>query len=240
MTLRRRVLQGAAAGGLTLWMSRLLAAGNQPVAPGIRQMSGDVRINGQVATEGRLVMVGDTVSTGANSRVVYVVGQDAYLVRDNSQVQHLAEGTKGVLRVLTGKVLAVFGKGDKRIETTTSTVGIRGTGVYLEVAPDEVYFCLCYGKADVKPLAAPQEVFSLQTYHHEKPMVIGRAPGAAAMRAAEVHNHTDDELFMLEALTGRRPPFVYGGGSRYGSGTGGEGGGSGSGSGGGAAATGPN
>lgn len=204
---RRRVLQGLTAGGLGLWMSRLLAAGNTPVAPGLRQIMGDVRVNGQLATEGRVVMVGDTVTTGPNSRVVYVLGQDAYLLRDNSRVEHLSDGAKGVLRVVTGKVLAVFGKGDKRIETSTATVGIRGTGAYLEVSPEQVYFCLCYGKADIMPLADPTEAMSIQTRYHEKPMVIGRERGSV-MRAAPVVNHTDDELIMLEALTGRKPPFL--------------------------------
>ncbi len=101
-------------------------------------------------------MVGDAVTTGPNSRVVYVLGQDAYLLRDNSRVEHQFDGVKGVLRVVTGKVLAVFGKGDKRIETSTATVGIRGTGAYLEVAADQVYFSLCYGKADITPLAEPR------------------------------------------------------------------------------------
>ena len=215
---RRRVLQGLTAGGLGLWMSRLLAAGAQPVAPGLRQIEGDVRVNGQPAAEGRVVMVGDAVTTGPNSRVVYVLGQDAYLLRDNSRVEHQFDGVKGVLRVVTGKVLAVFGKGDKRIETSTATVGIRGTGGYLEVAADQVYCCLCYGRADITPLANPAEGLSIETRYHEKPMVIGRAPGAV-MRAAAVINHTDDELVMLEALTGRKPPFLAptsGGGNRQG------------------------
>lgn len=204
---RRRVLQGLTAGGLSLWMSRLLAAGAQPVAPGLRQIEGDVRVNGQPAAEGRVVMVGDTVTTGPSSRVVYVLGQDAYLLRDNSRVEHQFDGVKGVLRVVTGKVLAVFGKGDKRIETSTATVGIRGTGAYLEVAPEQVYFCLCYGRADIIPLANPADGMSIETRYHEKPMVIGREPGDV-MRAAPVINHTDDELIMLEALTGRKPPFL--------------------------------
>ena len=41
------------------------------------------------------------------------------------------------LRLLTGKMLAVFGPNNpQRIATATATIGIRGTGVYAEADPD--------------------------------------------------------------------------------------------------------
>ena len=58
-----------------------------------------------------------------------------------------------VLRLLTGAVASVWGRGTSRqIVTPTLTAGIRGTGVYTEVFPQQdhrSYFCNCYGTVDI-------------------------------------------------------------------------------------------
>ena len=33
--------------------------------------------------------------------------------------------------------------------TKNASIGIRGTGVYMESDPEQTYFCTCYGPADV-------------------------------------------------------------------------------------------
>ena len=44
----------------------------------------------------------------------------------------------------------MFPKGRQlRLTTQTATIGIRGTGVYVEAEPSQTYFCTCYGIADV-------------------------------------------------------------------------------------------
>lgn len=183
------------------------AAGNKLAAPGFYKVSGKVSINGQPAREGMLVNAGDTIVTGSGSEAIYVIGQDAYLQRDNSAVAVAGDILKSGLRVLNGKLLSVFGKGNKRIETATATIGIRGTGCYLEASAEKTYFCLCYGLADIALARDSQSVRTVQTTHHEQPLYLHADP-RQGMAMAPMINHSDAELVMLENLVGRLPPFV--------------------------------
>lgn len=205
---RRQLLKGIAALTIAEQLGFLHAAwalGDKLPPPGIFRLKGEVRINGKLAREGTLVQAGDVITTGAQSEAIYIIGKDAYLQRDRSTVSLSGDALKGGLRVITGKLLAVFGKGDKRIETGTATIGIRGTGCYIEAAENKVYFCLCYGTADIASNKAPDKVETIQTEHHEHPVIL-HANGSQ-MEAAEMINHTDSELILLESLLGRVPPF---------------------------------
>lgn len=182
---------------------------------GIRAIKGEVSLNGQAARAGMPVNPGDTIRTGAGSEAIYVIGQDAYLQRDHSVVTLVTDTLKSGLRMVNGKLLAVFGKGDKQLETATATIGIRGTACYIESAPAKVYFCLCYGAAEITPLADPTRRETVQTKHHDYPLYL-YPDGSRMMVPAKVENHTDDELILLESLVGRTPPFYtsdYVGGS---------------------------
>lgn len=191
-----------------LGLSTTWAAGAQPVEPGFRRLKGDVRINGAPARIGRVVLPGDVITTGAGAEAIYVMGRDAFLLRERSEVGHFAEGTVGVLRVIQGKLLSVFGPGEKSLQTPSATIGIRGTGCYLEAEPDQTYFCLCYGKAELVPVADPSQAVSIQATYHDKPFMVSRESGQSMLNKAPVKNHRDDELIELEALVGRRPPFL--------------------------------
>ncbi len=205
---RRQLLQWLARGGFAWWATHVWAAGAQPLPPGIRQFKGDVRVNGAPAHLGRVVLPNDEVTTGPDGEVVYVLGQDAFLLRGNGAVAHVQEGAKAALRVLQGRLLSVFGPGAKQIQTATATVGIRGTACYVDSVPERVYFCLCYGTADIVPLVDPAQRREVKTRYHDSPFWIGGEPGTEALSPAPVINHTDAELIMLEALVGRRPPFM--------------------------------
>ncbi|WP_296510548.1 FecR domain-containing protein [Rhodoferax sp.] len=185
-----------------------LAMGRLPLVTGVRRVVGEVLLNGQPAKLDQIVMPGDTISTGAQSEVVYVMGNNAYLMREKSTMQFAQEGLVGVLRLVTGKALAVFGPGPKRIETAVATIGIRGTACYMETQEQRLYFCLCYGTADIRPLADATQVKSLTTRYHDMPLYIGSETGPAVFRPAPVINHRDVELIMLEETVGRQPPFM--------------------------------
>src|SRR5712664_1674159 len=73
--------------GLTGLIRKAHAMAGRPYPEGVQDMQGDVRINDVPAKPGVIVKPGDTVTTGANSRAVFVIGKDAYLVRDRSQVK---------------------------------------------------------------------------------------------------------------------------------------------------------
>lgn len=209
---RRGFLQLALLGGLPSGL--LWAAGTRPQPPGLRRVRGDVRVNGEPAQEGRLVLPGDVVTTGADGEAVYVLGIDAHLLRANTEVRHEPQGTPGLLQIVQGKILSVFGPGAKRLETQAAIIGIRGTGCYIEVAPQQTYFCLCYGRAEVVPTAEPSRAFEMVTKYHDRPYLLSTTPGVAPLRDAPVINHTDAELILLEELKGRRPPFMQQGYTR--------------------------
>jgi len=192
------------------WLRRALAAG--AVEKGVYRVRGDVRVNGAPAKEGMDVRAGDVVTTGAASEVVFVTGKDAFLIRANSRVE--AQGALGALvlsglRLLTGAVLSVFSPGERRtLQTSTATIGIRGTAVYLEAEETRTYVCTCYGEADIESTADPSARETVRTTHHEQPRYVMGTGAPQMLMGAPVVNHTDAELSMLESLVGREPPFV--------------------------------
>lgn len=213
MKRRRSLLRALVAAGLlgpagiSGLIREALAAGLTPVAPGMHRIRGTVTVNGQPAREGQLLRAGDTVATGPKSEAVYVIGQDAFMQREKSTVSFAGEAAANVVRVITGGLLSVFGKGEKQLVVPTATIGIRGTGCYVEASEKSVYFCLCYGVAEVAPTANPGRIERIETQHHDRPMMINNDPAMPAMWSAPVVNHTDAELVLLENLTGRWPPF---------------------------------
>lgn len=195
-----------------------LAMGRRPVAPGLYRVEGEVRVNGRPAEAGQLVRPGDIIETGPSSQAVFVVGRDAYLLRAGSRLETVGrEMLIDTLRVVTGKLLSVLGPGTRRIETPTATIGIRGTGIYVEAEPERTYVCTCYGIADIQANDKPEVRETVETKHHERPRyVYGKSmPSIRMIEGAPVINHTDAELVMLEALVGRRPPFLDSGAPPY-------------------------
>lgn len=184
------------------------AAATSSGQTGMRKLRGDVRVNGIAAKLGTLVRAGDTVATGPDSEAIYVMGNDAFLQRANSTVHFGDNVATDFLRVVTGALLSVFGHGAKRLAAQYVTIGIRGTGCYIEEGRQGTFFCLCYGKADVHTAAGGTMAY--ETRHHDRPTMID---ATSARPAAPVTNHTDAELVMLESYVGRKPPFYGGKGS---------------------------
>jgi hypothetical protein len=226
MRLRRSMLKALAAAGvlgpagIAGLVRNALAKGNAPVASGLHKLHGEVLVNAKPAREGQLINPGDTVITGPGSEAIYVIGQDAFLQREGSTINFGADAAQNLMRVVTGKILSVFGKGTRTIQVSTATIGIRGTGCYIEDegsgAKARTYFCLCYGSVELTPGAAPHERESYSTTHHDKPMYIYNDMKMPKMMVpAGVVNHADAELELLESLVGRVPPFYGQGGPRY-------------------------
>jgi len=228
MQLRRRWLKllatvgvfgPAGIGGL---ISQALAMTGVAPSSGVYKLRGQVTVNGKPAQLGQKIGPGDTVVTGPDSEVVFVIGVDAFLQRDQTTLAFGTDAVKEFFRIVTGRVLSVFGKTEQRriLSTGTAILGIRGTGCYIEDegqgATARTYFCLCFGSVDLIPTAAPQEQLSYSTQHHDKPLYVYNDPQKTHMMApATVINHTDAELIMLEALVGRKPPFYGQGGIVY-------------------------
>lgn len=191
-------------------MSQALAAGMLGGLQGVNRLQGTATVNGQAAAVGTPVKLGDRVSTGRGSQAVVVIHDDAFLLRGDTTIDFKGRG--GVLSdmlIASGNVLSVFSKKPMQVKAATASIGIRGTGGYIEVEPKRVYFCLCYGEAVIDgPGMASKTV---KTTHHESPVYLTEDGGIMRAEPGPVLNHTDDELILLESLVGREPPFVASG-----------------------------
>lgn len=207
MPTRREVLLGAAA---VLLVSKALAQNR--VSSGVNRVRGEATINGQPAKQGMAVRAGDSVVTGPNAEMVFIVERDAMLLREKSTLSLVQNG----FRLVTGAVLSVFGPRQRReLRTSTARIGIRGTGVYLEAEESRTYVCTCYGEAILEPVAEPAARETVRTTHHEQPRYVMARGAAQMVMAAPMLNHSDAELELLESLVGRQPPFSGKGFPRY-------------------------
>jgi len=212
MRARRAWLGRAAAIALGMaTLRRALALGSVPA--GVARVSGDARINGKPAVRGMEVRPGDVITTGADGELVFVVGRDAFLARANSRVELSGDAASLVLsglRLVTGALLSVFEPGQrKRVRTTTATIGIRGTAVYVEIDGVRTYVCTCYGVAELVPVDDPAESEIVRTRYHDQPRYIYPRGMPRMIEQAPVINHSDAELVLLENLVGRNVPFPY-------------------------------
>ena len=207
---RRTVLSGLGGAALYFAVQDLFAQGKAP--RGVARVRGDASVNGVAAKRGMVVRPGDTVITGGNGEMVFVIGKDAMLVRADSQIE--TQSAAGAIaasgfRVVTGAILSVFARGRPRIlVTATATIGIRGTGLYIEAAPDRTYVCTCYGEAELASRGDPAVREVVKTRHHEQPRYIMASGAPQMLMSAPVINHSDAELALLEGLHGRRTPFA--------------------------------
>jgi len=206
---RRRALLTLAA-GVGVSAALRLALAQSPAKQGVRTVQGDMRINGKPAEAGTLVRPGDAIVLGEGAVATFAVGQDAFLMRGGSRAELIGSGLLvSALQLVTGRLLAVFGSGgERRLVTSTATIGIRGTGAYIEAEPQRTYFCLCYGTAEVTATrVGARESYS--TRHHDAPRYIYGDGRKEAIVPASVSNHTDAELILLESLVGRSPPQSF-------------------------------
>jgi hypothetical protein len=199
---RRRFLASAA---LLLVVRDLLAAGS--LEKGVYRVAGQARINGAPARRGMEVKAGDVVTTAAGSEIVFVVNRDAFLMRASSRLE-VGGAAADVFRIVTGALLSVYQpQVRKTLHAHTATIGIRGTGIYVESAADKTYVCTCYGEAEIVPLADPGAAETVRTRHHEQPRYVLPKGAPQMMMKAPVINHSDAELELLESLVGRSVPF---------------------------------
>lgn len=174
----------------------------------IVELMGDALLNGQRMLPEHTIQTGDAITTGPHSGVIFVLGNSSFKVRQNTQMvveRGASLNLVSVLRLLTGAVVSVWGKGGaRRIVTPTITVGIRGTGTYTEVMPeqhDRSYFCNCYGTVDVQ--AGADHAIS-QSDYHQSFWAEPEPTGGRLLRAAKAINHTDEELEFLARLVDQR------------------------------------
>jgi len=198
---RRRFLANAAVVPLLLWLPGRAAA-----ASTIHQLEGPVFVNNRQATEATSIKAGDQIVVAHGGKLAMSIGGDAYLLRGGTVLEIAGQGIVSGLRLVTGAMLAVFAKRRKPayIVTSTATIGIRGTGVYLSTQPHRLYTCTCYGETDLR---IGGHVEQISATHHNAHEIAPDSKGLMAMKSMEVIDHTDEELRVLEGYVGRVPPF---------------------------------
>ncbi len=209
---RRSLLAAAAAWtGLGGWQAAIAQQRSNVV-----ELVGDALVNGSRLQTQQSIQTGDQIDTGPGSNLIFVIGNASFQVRQNSRLVVERGSTLNavsLLRLVTGAVASVWGKGQtRRIVTPTMTAGIRGTGVYTEVFPQQnnrTYFCNCYGTVDVQ--AGGQKTVSQASYHQS---FWGEAePNNAGnmLAPAKAINHSDEELEFLARLIDQRTAWQIAG-----------------------------
>ena len=208
---RRSFLQAAAA-----WTAMGGAAIAQAqTRSNIIEISGDATLNGERLTQQHTIQTGDSIVTGPGSTLIFVLGTSAFHVRQNTMMT-VDRGASllaiSLLRLITGAVVSVWGKGNKRlIMTPTITAGIRGTGVYAEIFASQEgrsYLCNCYGEVEVT--AGGDQVLSRSSYHQSFWGEVAPKGGRMLTPAGAI-NHTDEELEFLARLTGQQTAWQIAG-----------------------------
>ena len=189
--------------------------GRLPAGQSIYRISGTASVNDKPATLQTKVSPGDTVKTGKDSELVFVVNTNAMILRGGSNVIIEAEKKEesliiSGLRMLSGALLSVSRNTPMRVRSPTATVGIRGTGFYIEADPEQTYFCTCYGSTEVASNSDPENKENITAKQHDRPVYIFKDNEKGKnIRNATFINHTDLELALIETLVGRSPPFIF-------------------------------
>lgn len=205
-----------AAGQLFGRRPKRMAAGQS-----IYDVTGPVMVNGKLIRRDASISASDRIETGKGAQLIFVVGADAFLLRENSRLELGGSGVfVSTARLLTGALLSVFGSGAKQVDGVTATIGIRGTGLYVESDPDRTYVCTCYGQVDIAASDDPSVRERIVSTHHDAPRYVLRPGASRRIQPAPFKNHTDLELTLIESLVGRTPPFSlfdesYGSPRRY-------------------------
>ena len=186
---------------------------------GFRQIEGEVLLNGRRVSseqmkgpEGVSVPSDASISTGAQASAVFVIGRDAFLMRENSRVElnpNLLDRKKNEIsgfNLRSGAILSVFARNKRTLRTLSALIGIRGTGVYIETDSYKTYVCTCYGTSYMQVIDSPEINETVTTLYHDQPRSIYSRE--KRIDHAPVINHSDQELILLERLVGRVQPFV--------------------------------
>jgi hypothetical protein len=205
---RRFVFTSASIATAAAWLAPARAF-SQGVT-NITGMNGDVLVNGRQLAPDGVIQTGDRVQCGPGSSLGFTINRDAFLVRPNTDMV-ITRGPSlfilGGARLVTGAVLAVFGRSDKprSVITPAVTAGIRGTGFYVEVRPESTYFCTCFGEIELAASNGQRE--TVNSSRHQARRILAANTGATAIAQAPFENHNDVELDRLAVMVGQRAPW---------------------------------
>lgn len=150
-------------------------SGSEKIEAVVTYIRGEVTINNQPGEEGKIVPLGATVKTGADSAVEISFGSQNIFRVEADTITTISIGKKERrIQLQKGSIDAVFDRlgmlsdNDQfRVETPSVVAGIRGTVFYIKVEkPDTTYLCTCHGT--VHQQAADGSVEKEVTAYHHK------------------------------------------------------------------------
>jgi len=193
-----------------------LRAGAQALGM-VQDLSGTVTLNDFPLTRSSALLPGQTIRTGDDGRVWFTLGSDAFFLRPGSSLRLQTVSTArprelviDFLRLVTGALGATFAKGMRRsLVTPTATIGIRGTGVYVEASRELTYACTCFGATELisTPTGSMMESVAVSTENHQARYISRDPVMNMRISRAGLERHTNEEMVRLEALAGRPNPF---------------------------------
>ena len=175
----------------------------------VHELSGEVLLNGVPMARSAGIRAGQTITTGRNGRIWFAVAGDAYFLRPASELRLRPGGVSDTLidalRLVSGALGATFARGANRmLYAQTVTVGIRGTGVYVETTPQETYACTCFGSTELMSVStgSMMERVTISADNH-----VARRIAGDQVVPAPFERHTNEEISRLERMAGRPNPF---------------------------------
>ena len=170
----------------------------------VHELAGRVLLNGRPLERNSVIQPGQTVTTGSDGRVWFTVAGDSFFLRPNTELRlspSVRDSIVQGLRLVSGAFGATFRRGGPRsLVASTVTIGIRGTGVFVETNEETTYVCTCFGAIE---LDAGREPTAVRATHH----AARRIARDGRIVEAPMLNHTDEEISRLERLAGRPYPF---------------------------------
>lgn len=185
-----------------------------PITSEVHDLRGTVRVNGELVTRKTRFKPGDHIVTGNDGYLVFTHGEDAFMLRSRSE---LVVGPRdddpqrmGLFNLVTGALGAVFKRksGFRRVKTSLATIGIRGTGVYVETRGDGTYFCTCWGTTDIQANDNPRDREQIESRNHTPRLISAQAVDGTRFQPATFETHTDQEMDILEKCVNRRSPIL--------------------------------
>jgi hypothetical protein len=211
---RRRMLKLAAlvaAAPVAAWAQTGQPA---PITSEVHDLRGTVRVNGELVTRRTRFKPGDHLITGNDGYLVFTHGEDAYMLRSRSELiigpRDDDSQRMGLFNLVTGALGAVFRRksGFRRVKTNLATIGIRGTGIYVETRGDGTYFCTCWGATDIQANDNPRDREQIESRNHTPRLISAQPVDGTRFKPATFETHTDQEMDILEKCVGRRSPIL--------------------------------
>lgn len=196
-------------------MTALAQAGDPAtVTSEVHELRGNVRVNGELVTRRTRFKPNDHIVTGSDGYLVFTHGDDAFMLRSRSELivgpRDDAPNRLGLFNLVTGAMGAVFRRksGFRRVRTQLTTIGIRGTGIYVETRGDGTYFCTCWGSVDIQANDNPRDREQIESRNHTPRLISAQPVDGTRFQPALFETHTDVEMDILEKCVGRRSPIL--------------------------------